>query len=140
MSHHKLKTYMDSEERKDFLLESGFLLMSASESQTDKMEQARQGRGTHSFQTKASLQNSSSCSKAPELQHQLLPVTRSSEERCSLINRLSELQGKDMVGCCENSEPGVWGRQVAARTSHTPNPSSYMASTHTGARKAGQQG
>lgn len=107
MSRQKLKTYMDSEERKDFLLESGFLLMSASESQTDKVEQARQGRGTQSFQTKASLQNSSSCSKARELQHQHLPVTWSSEERCSLISHLSELQGKDMVGCCENSEPGV---------------------------------
>lgn len=42
---------MDSEERKDFLLESGFLLMSASESQTDKVEQMGQGRGIHSFQT-----------------------------------------------------------------------------------------
>lgn len=37
---------MDSEERKDFLLESGFLLMSASESQTDKAEQMVQGRGS----------------------------------------------------------------------------------------------
>lgn len=45
---------MESEERKDFLLESGFLLMSASESQTDKVEQMGQGRGIHSFQTKAS--------------------------------------------------------------------------------------
>lgn len=48
----RLKTYMESEERKDFLLESGFLLMSASESQTDKVEQMGQGRGIHSFQTK----------------------------------------------------------------------------------------
>lgn len=50
----RLKTYMESEERKDFLLESGFLLMSASESQTDKAEQMGQGRGIHAFQTKAS--------------------------------------------------------------------------------------
>lgn len=50
----RLKTYMESEERKDFLLESGFLLMSASESQTDKVEQMGQGRGIHSSQTKAS--------------------------------------------------------------------------------------
>lgn len=34
MSRQQVKTYMDSEERKDFLLESGFLLTSASESQT----------------------------------------------------------------------------------------------------------
>lgn len=54
MSCHELKTYMDSEERKDFLLESGFLLISASESQTDKVEQMEQGRGIHSFQTKTS--------------------------------------------------------------------------------------
>lgn len=43
MSQCKLNTYMDSEERKGFLLESGFLLMSASESQTNMMEQTRQG-------------------------------------------------------------------------------------------------
>jgi len=55
MSRHESKTYMDSEERKEFLLESGFLLMSASESQTDKVKQMGQGRGIHSFQTKASL-------------------------------------------------------------------------------------
>lgn len=55
MSHHKPQTYMDSEEIKDFLLESGFLLMSAPESQTDEVEQMGQGRVIHSFQTKASL-------------------------------------------------------------------------------------
>lgn len=47
-----LKTYMESEERKDFLLESGFLLMSASESQTDKVEQMGQGQGCTHFKPK----------------------------------------------------------------------------------------
>lgn len=55
MSRREPKTYMDSEERKDFLLESGFLLMSASASQTDKVEQMGQGRRIHSFQTKTLL-------------------------------------------------------------------------------------
>lgn len=52
-SHRNLNTYMDSEERKDFLLESGFLLMSASEAQTNAVKQTGQGWRLHSFQTKA---------------------------------------------------------------------------------------
>lgn len=52
-SHRNSNTYMDSEERKDFLLESGFLLMSASEAQTNAVKQTGQGWKLHSLQTKA---------------------------------------------------------------------------------------